>query len=154
MPDYLQPGAYTLNDGAGAVVGPFSTGLTIPGNQPVWTNEDSFTNVPRSQDLTVTWGGGAAGGLVGIFGDSADPAGGAGAQFACVAPADAGSFTVPSWVLSALPASGNDPATGGTPVGFLIVGTTLPQPARFQATGIDVGFFNWAALQIKNVKYQ
>ncbi len=25
MPDYLQPGAYTLNDGSGAVVGPFST---------------------------------------------------------------------------------------------------------------------------------
>lgn len=154
MPDYLQPGPYTLNNGAGAVVGPFSTGLTIPGNQPVWTNQDSLTSIPRSQDVTVTWSGGVAGGIVGIFGDSADPASGAGAEFACIAPADAGSFSVPSWVLSALPASGNDPATAGTPVGFLVVANTLPQPARFQATGIDVGFFNWAALQIKNVKYQ
>ncbi len=153
-PDYLQPGAYTLNDGSGAVVGAFSTGLTIPGSQPVWTNEDSITNVPRSQDLTVTWSGGAAGGFVAIIGDSADPSTAAGAEFGCIAPADAGSFTVPSWVLSALPASGADPATGGTPVGFLMVATTLSQPARFQATGIDVGFFNWAALQVKNVKYQ
>src|SRR6202030_874864 len=110
--------------------------------------------IPRSQDLTVTWSGGVGGGFMAIIGDSADPATSAAAQFACIAPADAGSFTVPSWVLSALPASGNDPATGGTPVGFLIVATTLSQPARFQATGVDVGFFNWAALQVKNVNYQ
>jgi len=120
----------------------------------VWTNQDALNSIPRSQDLTLTWSGGVAGSFVGIYGSSADPATSAGAQFACIAPADAGSFTVPSWVLSALPTSGADPATGGTPVGFLIVANTLPQPARFQATGVDVGFFNWVALQVKNVTYQ
>jgi len=154
-PDYLQAGAYTLNNGSGgAAVGGFSTSLTIPANPLVWTNQDALNSIPRSQDLTVTWSGGAAGGYVGVFGASADPATGAGAQFSCVASAGAGSFTVPAWVLSALPASGADPATGGTPVGSLTLANTLVQPVRFQATGIDVGFFNWAALQVKNVNFQ
>jgi hypothetical protein len=32
--------------------------------------------------------------------------------------------------------------------------TTLAQPARFEATGIDVGFFSWAELQTKSVVFQ
>lgn len=154
-PDYLAAGVYTLNNGSGgAAVGAFTASLTIPANPPAWTNQDALNNIPRSQDVTVSWSGGAAGGYVGIFGSSADPVSRAGAKFACVAPASAGSFTVPSWVLSALPASGADPATGGTPVGFLTLANTLAQPVRFLPTGIDVGFFNWAALQVKNVNFQ
>jgi len=154
-PDYLAAGAYTLNNGSGgAAVGAFTASLTIPGNPPVWSNQDALSNIPRSQDMTVSWSGGAAGGYVGVFGSSADPVTRAGAKFACVAPASAGSFTVPAWVLSALPSSGADPGAGGTPVGFLMLANTLAQPVRFQATGIDVGFFNWAALQVKNVNFQ
>ena len=73
--------------------------------------------------------------------------------FACIASdANNGTFTVPAWVLSALPASGlatDIPA----PVGFLAV-TTGGAPARFQAPGVDVGYFSWAAAQVKNVNYQ
>lgn len=152
-PDYLVPGAYTLNNGSGAVVGGFSASLTIPSNPPVWTNQDALSNVPRSQDVTLTWSGGVAGGYVAIIGSSADPATGAGGSFTCTERADAGSFTVPAWVLSAVPASGVDPSVG-TAVGFLTMGSVLPQPVRFQATGVDVGFFTWGALQEKNVKYQ
>jgi hypothetical protein len=39
-------------------------------------------------------------------------------------------------------------------VGLLSLGTTLPQQSRFQASGIDVGFFTWGALQVKNVNFQ
>lgn len=154
MPDYLEPGAYTVDNGpGGANVGAFRATLAIPSNPPVWTNQDALSNISRSQDLTVTWSGGAAGGLVAVFGSSGDPKTGAGAGFQCAARADAGSLTVPAWVLSALPASGIDPSVG-VAVGILSLGTTLPQPSRFQAPGIDVGFFNWAALQTKNVNYQ
>ncbi len=153
QPDYLVPGSYTLDNGSGgAEVGAFRATLTIPGDPPVWTNQDAISNISRSQDLTVTWSRGAAGGFVGIIGSAADPRTGAGAAFTCTARADAGSFTVPAWVLSALPASG--PSQEGVPVGFLSLAATLPQPSRFQATGIDVGFFNWVALQIKNVTFQ
>jgi hypothetical protein len=154
-PDYLAPGNYTLNNGSGgAVVGGFATSLTIPGNPPVWNNQDALSNIPRSQDMTVTWSGGVVGAYISILGSSANPANGAGAEFICTERAEAGTFTVPSWVLSAMPASGVDPSVGGTAVGFLTLQSTLAQPVRFQATGTDVGFFNWTLWQAKNVKYQ
>ena len=128
--------------------------LTIPGNPPVWTNQDALSNIPRSQDMTVTWSGGVAGTYIWILGSSADPATKAGAEFICTERAEAGTFTVPSWVLSAMPASGPDPGAGGTADGFLTLQSTLAQPVRFQATGIDVGFFNWSLWQGKNVKFQ
>jgi hypothetical protein len=153
-PDYLAPGNYTVTGTGGPAVGGFSTSLTIPGNSPVWTNQDALTNIPRSQDMTVTWSGGVAGGYVWILGSSADPATKAGAEFICTERAEAGTFTVPAWVLSGMPASGPDPSVGGTADGFLTLQSTLAQPVRFQATGIDVGFFNWSLWQGKNVKYQ
>lgn len=154
LPVFLVPGNYTVNDASGgSQVGPFSAMLTIPNSAVVWTNEGSFNNVSRSNDLTVTWSGAAAGGIVGILGSSADPSTGAEAQFACLTQADAGTFTVPAWVLSALPASGTDSSVGAK-VGFLTVATALAAPTRFQATGVDIGFFNWGDLQIKSVVYQ
>lgn len=154
-PDYLAAGNYTLNNGSGGpAVGGFSTSLTIPGNPPVWTNEDALSNISRSQDMTVTWSGGVAGSYISIIGSSANPANGAGAEFICTERAEAGTFTVPSWVLSAMPASGPDASVGGTADGFLTLQSTLAQPVRFQAAGIDVGFFNWTLWQAKNVKYQ
>jgi hypothetical protein len=153
-PDFLAPGNYTVNGSGGAVVGGFSTSLTIPSTPPVWTNQDALTNIPRSQDLTITWSGGVAGSYVSIIGSSADPSTRAGAEFICTERADAGTFTVPAWILSALPASGADPGAGGTADGFLTLQSTVAQPARFQAPGIDVGFFNWSLWQAKNVKYQ
>jgi hypothetical protein len=81
-------------------------GLTIPGSTIAWTNEDALGNISLSHDLTVTWSNATVGGLVAIDGSSADPKKGAGASFQCIASADVGSFAVPEWVLSALPASG------------------------------------------------
>jgi uncharacterized protein (TIGR03437 family) len=154
MPVFLVPGNYTVNDASGGPqVGSFSAMLTIPGSTVVWTNESSFNDVSRSNDLTVTWSGAAAGGLIGIFGSSADPGSGAEAQFACLTQADARTFTVPAWVLSALPASATDSSVGAK-VGFLGVATIPPAPTLFQATGLDVGFFNWGELQVKSVVYQ
>jgi hypothetical protein len=73
-----------------------------------------------------------------------------GSQFICAAgDADNGSFTVPAWVMSALPASGlatDIPA----PVAFLVVATSLTTPVRFQVSGIDVGHFNWLAAMAAN----
>ena len=154
LPDYLDPGNYTVDDGSGgSQVGAFSAKFSIPSSPPVWTNEDAFSDISRSKDLTVTWSGGAAGGLVGVSGSSANPTAGIGATFQCLVPADAGTFTVPQWVLSALPASAVDSSVG-IPIGFLSLVTPLPQPVRFSATGLDVGFLNWGQIETKNVVFQ
>jgi hypothetical protein len=151
-PEFLVPGSYTADNGSGgADVKGFRSTLTIPSDHASWTGQDAIGNIDRSQGLTITWSGS---GLVAIFGNSANPAVGVGAAFVCVAgDADNGSFTVPAWVMSTLPASGlatDIPA----PVAFLGVATTLPAPGRFQAAGIDIGYFTWFALQLKNVNFQ
>ena len=106
--------------------------------------------MPRSQDLQLTWSGGNAN--VAVFGSSADPSTNALTAFTCVAPAGASQMNVPSWVLGALPASGLSPE--GARVGYLSIGTVLSQPVRFQASGVDAGFINWAQTISKNVVYQ
>jgi uncharacterized protein (TIGR03437 family) len=152
-PDFLTPGRFTADNGAGSSgVGPFAASLNIPDTSIVWTNQAATDVIPRSQDLTITWTGPGSG-LVMIEGSSANPATGAAAGFHCVAPSGAGTFTAPSWVLSALPASGlatDIPA----PAGFLLVGETLASPARFQAAGLDAGYFNWRRLEVKLVEYR
>src|SRR5262249_24028080 len=91
LPDFLEPGAYTTDNGSGGPdVGAFRASLTIPGDQPAWTNQDDIGNVPRSQDLSLTWSGGDPGGFIGILGSSADPRTGAGAQFTCTERVSAG----------------------------------------------------------------
>ena len=87
------------------------------------------------------------------MGSSADPSSGAEAQVSWVTQADAGTFSVPAWVRSALPPSTTDSSVGAK-VGFLSLATTLPAPTRFQATGVDAGFFNWGELQVKSVVYR
>lgn len=152
-PEYLTAGSYTVDNGSGSSdVGPLTASLTIPSSAIAWSNHEALSTISRAQDLTVTWTGGASG-LVLIEGSSANPSTQAGAGFQCVAPANAGTFTVPAWVLSALPASA--PASDiPAPAGFLMVGTTLNSPSRFQARGVDAGYFNWSVLQIKNVNFQ
>jgi len=152
-PEFLVPGRITVDNGSGSDdVGPFSASLTIPDNTFQWTNSSAFSTIPRSQELTINWSG-ATSGLVVIEGASANPSTQAGAAFSCVAPASAGTFRVPPWVVGALPASGQ--ATDiAAPIGFLSAGLTLAAPTQFQARGLDLGYLNWIVLHIKNVNYQ
>jgi len=151
-PEFLVPGSFTVDNGSGgADVKAFRATLAIPSNPASWTGQDAIGNIDRSRDLTITWSGS---GPVAIFGNSQIPSAGIGAQFVCTSgSADNGTFTVPAWVMSSLPVSGlaSDIAT---PVGFLAVGAGLPAPVRFQAPGIDIGYFNWFVAQLKNVNFQ
>src|SRR5262249_4519961 len=104
-PEYLTPGSYTVDNGSGgADVKAFSATFTIPSAPASRPGQDAFGNIPGSQDLTITWSGS---GLVAIFGNSVNPAARVGAQFICVADDTSnGTFTVPAWVILALPVSG------------------------------------------------
>lgn len=150
-PGYLSPGNYTLDDGTGGPsVGAFKTTLTIPATQATWTNEAPGSTIPRSQGLTITVNSSGPG-PVAVQGNSSGTQ--AGAALYCVEPAGTTSFIVPSWVLSALPASAQA-SDLPAPMGFLGVGTALSSPSRFQASGVDSGTFNWGELQITNVNFQ
>jgi uncharacterized protein (TIGR03437 family) len=150
-PDFIVPGGFTVdNSSGGADVKGFTANLTVPTDYASWTGQDAIGDIDRSQDLPITWSGS---GLVAVFGSSANPSTGFGAQFICISgPAGNGSLNVPAWVLSALPVSGlgtDIPA----PVAFLGLATG-PPATRFQATGIDFGYFSWFAAQLKNVNFK
>jgi uncharacterized protein (TIGR03437 family) len=146
QPDYLEPGEYTVTGPGGAAVGPFTARISIL-NPVTWSNEAQITNVPRTQDLTVTWTGGTANELVYIFGGSARSNPTVGGFFICYERAQAGRFAIPSWVLSTLPPS----QAGG---GQLAVGSVSLNPPRFTASGIDVGSISYSNINLKTVTYQ
>jgi uncharacterized protein (TIGR03437 family) len=148
-PEYLVPGLYTVDHPAGPDVGAFSATLTLPA--PIeWTNRDSFSVVQRAQDLTVTWtGGDSAKEYVVVGATSSDTTRNVGAGIACMERASAGRFTIPAWLLSTLPASGTIPGMS-LPKGRVdFITYTIVEPARFQAQGIDVGYFGYELINWK-----
>jgi hypothetical protein len=130
-PDYLEPGAYTINNGTGGTganaVGAFSVNMTIP-QLLNWTNMDAIENVTRSAGQNITWTGGDPSGYVTIFGASTST--NATATVVCVERTSVGNFNIPSYVLSALP------ATTGQNFGFLSV-SGVSQVVPFNAPGLD-----------------
>jgi uncharacterized protein (TIGR03437 family) len=135
--------AYTFTGPGGTQVGPFTVTLTLP--VPLtWTNEQSISTVTESQGQLITWSGGASGSLVFISGSSSSIDFSASVSFTCIAPVAEGQFTVPSYVLSALPKSTN---------GSLGV-FNFASPVSFTATGIDSGTASTGVLSSENVTYQ
>jgi uncharacterized protein (TIGR03437 family) len=142
-PFYLTPGNYTVGDGQGGdVVGPFTWSVTLPANV-VPTNIPA--RVTRSQDLTLTWTGTAGFSVVSIIVYSGVPVTSSTnsyVYFVCNANASAGQFTIPSSILSLLPANGYG-SPGAPGVNIQIAG--IPTNPYFIApgtAGIDVGIFS------------
>jgi uncharacterized protein (TIGR03437 family) len=115
-------GSFTITATGSADVQPFSVTVSDP-SPLVWTNQSSITAVDRTQPLTVTWSGGIPGTYVQIGGGSTIVS--ASATFLCIAPVEAGTFTVPSYVLLASPA-----ASGGVNV------INQSAPVTFAASGL------------------
>jgi uncharacterized protein (TIGR03437 family) len=150
-PPFLDPGSYTITGPGGADVGQFSAQLQIAANF-VWTNQDAITNVARNSDLLVRWTGGGADDLVFITGSSFRNNPDAGASFACTAPASAGQFSVPSIVLSALPASTS--TQGVSTAALSVMQTQGANAPRFTASGLDLGIVTHSTIHTKQVNYQ
>ena len=101
----VPPGTYTISGGGGRDLGAFGATLKVGGNI-VWTNKAAISTIDRSQPLTVTWVGNPGDVFIGGYVES--PATGF-VGFSCAEDADKGTFTIPSFILSALPKA----ATGG-----------------------------------------
>jgi len=107
---WIAPGPYTLSNGSGAGsnIGAFTWDLTLPANV-IPTNLPS--TVDLSQDLTLTWTGGAAFPIVIIFGYAGVPLTLSGSnisfsEFVCTADGLSGQFTIPSAMLNLIPPDG------------------------------------------------
>ncbi len=123
-------GTYTFTGSGGKDVGSFTVSASI-GNLVNWTNQSSISSVTRASGQLITWTGGSPSSYVYIGGTSSSSDGSASANFVCYAQAGAGQFTVPSYVLLALPSgSGTLGLTNsGTPGTFTASGLTSPGTA-------------------------
>jgi uncharacterized protein (TIGR03437 family) len=118
-------GSFTFTGTGGKNVGAFTTSISYS-NPLVWTNMSAITAITRANGQSITWSGGAPNSYVFISGNSSSST--ASASFTCYASASAGQFTVPSYVLLALPAGTN----GSLLVDNSVVGT-------FTASGLTTG---------------
>ena len=88
-----------------------SSGRLFIATPLVWTNRnrDAARNFSRYTPKLVTWTGGDPNGFVTISGQSATngTANAVGAAFTCTAKNTDGQFTIPDYILSALPITGN-----------------------------------------------
>lgn len=126
---FLVPGAVTVTGTGGADVGPFSASITVP-TLPTLVSPVNNAAVTRSNGLPVTWTGGSGNvGLV-IHGNTSSGLT-VGATAECTAPASAGAFTIPPYVLLTLP----------TYIDSLFVGSA-ESDVSFTATGLDLGILH------------
>ncbi len=96
----IPTGTYIISGSGGQDVPLFSASLNVTSSLS-WTNKSSLTTVDRTEPLTFTWSGGSNPGYV-LIGGSVHMIG-ENTAFLCVEDAQKGTFTVPSFVLSALP---------------------------------------------------
>ena len=167
---YLTSGDYTIDNAAGGTeIGGFRTSIGF--NPTVtWTNRPSgFPQISRQSPLTITWAGGdSQHELVMINGTLSTqsltpPSKGltATAFFTCVEHAEAGQFSVPSFVLFGLPVDNFVPFLAGGPTsqGRVTLATlSVSSISRldqnmFLAPGLDAGYFVWLAADSINVSF-
>ncbi len=97
-------GTFTFKIGGGVDVHGFSIDVTFANPLVNWTNSSLAATLDRTQPLALTWTGGNAGPhtFTFILGSITTPLRNRG--FTCLTTADAGQFTVPSYILAAMPA--------------------------------------------------
>jgi len=134
----VPPGTYAIAAQGGADVGPFQAEVSMPAFD--WTNRGAITSIDRSRDLVINWSGGTPGGVnvTGfgarlISGSLMDPANALvdAVLFSCWQDAGAGTLTVPTSILSQLPAVGPGSVTAGS-LG-VVAFPGLPGGTRFNA---------------------
>jgi uncharacterized protein (TIGR03437 family) len=141
---FLVPGSYTFTGTGGADVGAFTANFTIP-TLPTLISPVSNSTVTRASGMTVTWKPGSGGTVVMEVAGPTDSTYTNGVWAVCTAPASAGTFTIPPYVLQALPASGSNFSAG-----FVF---SITAEGTFTATGLDAGLVSLGRYNIAGFGY-
>ena len=121
-------GTFTFKGSGGADVGSFTSTITFSNPLLTWTNQNVAVTIDRTKNLTFNWTGGNPGTylyITGVSTSTSTPRTTVG--YTCLARVDDGQFTVPSYILSALPAG-----SGGT-------GMQNDIYSSLSASGLDIG---------------
>jgi uncharacterized protein (TIGR03437 family) len=161
----ISAGTYTVTAPGGTAVGAFSASIDVSSGAAAfaWTNQKTVATsaIDRTQPLTITWTGGDPNGFVDITAigstatSSAGPQAGVtpGTLIECLVPASAGTFTIPPFVLSALPSTQGSQSI--VPPGELLVGpasgATKVSPTP---SGLDAAYIFYHFIQGVNVGWK
>jgi len=161
----IAAGSYTMSGTGGADIGAFTARLTMP-SPLTWTNKATISDITRSGSVTPTWTGGGNN-IVAVYGISGARAGGTTTApiydtgfFVCLTNAGAGSYTVPSSILTQIPASTGSLLDGGGISFFGLQMVTDPSQggiftAPLTAGGsLDTGIFVGSIGELKSVNYR
>jgi uncharacterized protein (TIGR03437 family) len=129
---FLVPGDYSFAGTGGKDIGPFTAHITIPVTPTLTSPAGQNVTITRSKGMTVTWNpNGSTGRAEIVIASLVDQ--NTGAQVACTAPASEGTFTIPPYVLQALPASNGA-------IFYFQPGDQGPAfTSNFTATGLTIG---------------
>lgn len=117
----------------------FSTSLSLPSNF-AWTNSAALAAIDR-RGATVSWSPGSTAAFVGILGSAISDTGST-AGFYCRAPTGPGQFTIPAFILMAIPSG----------PGTVALEATSSQRS-FSAPGIDFGSLSGRVTVVGSVRY-
>ena len=151
----LVAGQYTLAGAGGKDVGKFNATLTL--GTPLTVTGGLPATVNRSAGLPLAWTGGNSSDLVYISGYAGTTTGTGttavtnATEFICITTAGQGSFTVPSSILSQLPAVSASAISGGTGSSFLVVESTSNGSNTFTASLTAGGTVNGGFLALIGV---
>jgi uncharacterized protein (TIGR03437 family) len=145
-------GTYTISAPGGKDIGAFSSTVNFA-SHPSFTNTSALATIDRSQAATVTWTGGISGKFALILGYSGNDDTGlppdiatAKRGFVCSTDSGAGTFTIPSYILSAMwPTPDNS--------GALVIAAD-PRSEEISIPGLDVAWFVDLSTGLVNVIFK
>ncbi len=157
----ISSGTYTVTSPGGSDVGAISNASIAVSSGAAsfkWTNPPSGP-ISRNAPLTINWTGGDSAGFVDITAISSTllsgftPAAGTpGILVECIAPASAGTFTIPTYVLQSLPSTSG--STAIVPPGELLVGpASAPVKVATPPSGLDELYLFYHFIQGSNVTW-
>ncbi len=153
-PLYLDPGTYTIDNGAGgADIGSFTATLNVPAPF-VWNNADAALSIDRSAGIDIVWTGGDPASKVTMQGTAIviNPTThmlDSGGSFTCTEDNSAGHFVVTPEVMNILPAT---TTVNGVSNGTLSVSDGVE--VRFNAPGSDLSLFSFSSGTTRSPEYK
>ncbi len=133
---FLDPGSYQLGIPGGTDLPKMQATFTMPGAL-TWTGRNNLNSVDRSVPLTLSWTGAPSGSGLFVAGGNIDIPTNSSAAFFCSVPPGASSFTVPEFILGAIPGTENLVTRS---LGALYVGAwNIANPATFHSSSLDFG---------------